>query len=153
MKQIERFIKTACMYTVAILFFFYVFAVSSGFDQTAIGFGRFALILLFGAIIALAEYIFLIKISRVYTVLLHYCILLFAFIIVFIASGVLGTAGAKIFVSAIIFTVLYALAFVAVYFGKRGIAKLDAKLDKKLPASKKPQSTKAKSGYEPRFKN
>ncbi len=153
MKRIEGFIKTACMYTVAILFFFYVFAVSSGFDQTAIGFGRFALILLFGAIIALAEYIFLIKISRVYTVLLHYCILLFAFIIVFIASGVLGTAGAKIFISAIIFTVLYALTFVAVYFGKKGIAKLDAKLDKRLPVQAKNKNTKAKTVYEPKFKN
>ena len=153
MEQIEKFIKTACMYTVIILFFFYVFAVSNSFDETSIGFGRFALILLFGAIISLAEYIFAIKISRVFTVLLHYSVLLFAFIIVFLVSGVLGNAGSRIFVSAVIFTILYAFIFILVYFAKKGVAGLDEKLNKKIPSSKKGRGTKAKSSYEPKFKN
>ena len=152
MQRIEKFIKTACTYTVVILFFFYLFAVTNGFDETSIGFGRFGLVLLFGVVIALADFIFTMQISKLFTVLLHYCVLLFAFIVIFLASGVLGSAGSRIFISAIVFTILYAILFAAIYFGKKGVSKLDTKLNKKLPITKKTQKTAPKQNYEPKFK-
>ena len=152
MQRIGNFIKAACTYTVVILFFFYLFALTNGFDETSIGFGRFGLVLLFGAIISLADLIFTMKISRFFTVILHYCVLLFAFIVVFLVSGVLGSSGAKIFISAIVFTVLYAVLFTAIYFSKKGISKLDAKLNKKLPPVNKSQNPVQNQKYEPKFK-
>lgn len=152
MQRIEKFIKTACAYTVAILIFFYLFAVTNSFDETAIGFGRFGLILLFGIVIALADYIFTMKISKLYTVLLHYCVLLFAFIVIFLISGVLGDSGSRIFISAIVFTILYAVLFAAVYFFKKGVSKLDNGLNKNHPAKKKEQKPKQNQNYEPKFK-
>ena len=152
MQRIEKFIKSACTYTVLILLFFYLFAVTNSFDETSIGFGRFGLILLFGAVIALADFIFTMKISRLYTVLLHYCVLLFSFIVVFLVSGVLGDSGSRIFISAIVFTLLYAILFVAVYFCKKGVSKLDEGLNKKHPVAKKAQKPKQNQNYEPKFK-
>ena len=151
MKRIEGFLKSSCAYAVLILAFFYAFAAINDFGESGIGFGRFALICLFGAVIAAAEYIFLLRINRVITVVLHYCVLLFAFSMIFLVSGVIGNAGSKIFVALVIFTLFYAVLFTAVYFAKKWFSKLDVALDKKHPAEIK-QAKTPKSDYQPRFK-
>ena len=151
MKIIRDFLKGCCAYTVVILAFFYILAEANNFGEQGIPFGRFALIFLFGAITAAAEYIFLIKINRVISVALHYCVLLFSFSMIFIASGVLGSAGSKIFVAIIVFTLLYAALFAAIYFAKLGIKALDERIDRRLP-QKNEIKNKQKGSYQPRFK-
>ena len=151
MKRIEGFLKSSCAYTVVILAFFYAFAAANNFGGNGISFSRFALIFLFGAVIAAAEYIFLLKINRVISVILHYGVLLFAFSMIFLASGVIGNAGSKVFTVLVIFTLFYAFLFTAVYLVKRWLSKLDMELDEKRPAKAKVVK-KQKSEYQPKFK-
>ncbi len=145
MKLIENFLKTTCAYTVAILAAFYIFAITCEFPETSISFGRFSLLLLFGAAITLAGYLFRLKINKLVIILLHFSVLLFAFTIIFISSGILS-GGSNIFMSVILFAVLYFAVFAVVYFIKRGIGAADKKLDKRL-------SKKNASNYTPRFKD
>ena len=151
MKRLEDFLKSSCTYTVVILAFFYIFAATNNFGDHGISFGRFALITLFGAVVAAAEYLFLLKVNKLVSVALHYCVLLFAFSMIFVVSGVVGGAESKIFVALIVFTLFYAIIFLAFYFAKRGLAGLDSRLNKKMP-QKKTVKPEKKGEYQPRFK-
>lgn len=151
MKRLEGFLKNCCTYTVVILAIFYIFAATNNFGDKGISFGRFALITLFGAVVAAADHIFLLKVSKLVSVALHYCVLLFAFSMIFVVSGVVGSAGSKIFIALVIFTLFYVSLFLAVYFAKLGLARLESGLDKKIP-QKKTNKTEKKAEYQPRFK-
>ena len=138
-------------YAVLILFLFYLFTSISGFAEAKIGFGMFGLILLFSALISLANtLLYTKKLSRAARIIIHYASLLVAFSVIFIGSGNISTQGAAaIFSAVIIFTVLYAVVFVIAYFAKKGIAGLDCSLDKKRPSV--PDNSK-KSDYKPLYK-
>ena len=118
MKHIGDFFRNACAYTVVFLSFFYLVSLSDTITNGAISFGRFGLILAFGAIISAAGFLFKLKINRVYAVIIHYSALLVAFILLFVTTKVLSSNSSNTFVAIIAFSILYALLFVAVYFAK-----------------------------------
>lgn len=118
MKHIGDFFRNACAYTVVFLTFFYLVSLSDTVTNGAIPFGRFGLILAFGAIISAAGFLFRIKINKVYIVIIHYSALLLSFIVLFVTTKVLSSNSSSTFVAIIAFSILYALLFVAVYFAK-----------------------------------
>ena len=151
MKHIENFLKGACAYTVIILSLFYFMANAIGIKELSVSFGRYGLILLFGFIISAAGFLFkLDKIHRAFSLLAHYSVLLLAFCIIFITSGILAGGSSKIFVAIVIFTVFYTVISLSVYFAKKGIAALDRKIDKKSPQKNKHKET---TPYTSKFKN
>ena len=119
MKHIGDFLRNACAYTVAFLLFFYLIGLSDTVTNGDISFGRFGLVLAFGSLISLSNFLFRIRINRVYTVILHYAALLLSFVLLFVVTDVLSSNSASSFIAIVIFTVLYALIFTAVYFIKK----------------------------------
>ena len=151
MKHIENFFKGACAYTVIILSLFYIMANAIGVEELSVSFGRYALILLLGAFISAAGFLFkLDKIHRAFSLIAHYSVLLLTFCIIFITSGILSGGSSRIFVAVVIFTVFYAVISLAVYFSKKGVAALDRRIDKKAPQKSK---KKENQPYTSKFKN
>ncbi len=148
MKKIEKFIKTACTYTVLMLVVLYLFALIMKLTDNGISFGKFALVLAFGVVLTGAEHIYKIKsIGKIWQTVLHYCILLFSFTVIFTWSKMLGKES-DIFASFFVFTFLYFLAF-----GMIVLIKYLIKLSNKKGKSHSPTSAKPKSTYKPRFDN
>ena len=146
-------------YTILIMTFFYIFALSANLESTAIGVGKFFLILAFGMITAIAELIYeLLSLRKVFKCLIHYAILLAAFCIIFIAGDFFNITGpASVFVAITVFTLIYAVCVGIVYLVRRGVAGADKAIDSRInkgssdsgKASKKKQD---KNNYTPRFK-
>ena len=115
-------ISTCVICTLISVFFYFIAAivneVESLFDETAVTFRQFALILLFSLLVALANRLLAVqKLHIALRILIHYATLLAAFLVVFIAAGKLNVSGpASVFLAVMIFTVLYAVCFVAGYF-------------------------------------
>jgi len=132
---------SVCFYFVAA----FVNEVESLFDESAVTFRQFLLILLFSLLVALANRLLSFQGLHVtLRVAIHYATLLAAFLIVFIWAGKLKISGAASFFLAImIFTVLYAVFFLAAYFFLRFLGA--------LPTQKKAKEEE-KPVYRPRFK-
>jgi Na+-transporting NADH:ubiquinone oxidoreductase subunit NqrF len=71
---------------------------------------------------------------------------------VFVLSGVLGSASDKLFIAIIVFTLLYFLFFAVIYFAKKALFKLESHTAKKMPDRAVAKSTQ-KAQYRPRFKD
>lgn len=145
MRRINKIFLTGCGYSVLILSLFYAFAAISGFVSQAIAPGQFALILSFGLIISLAEFMYEeLKLRKIYKCLIHYAVLLVAFCLIFIVSGNISSQRpSAIFVSIIIYTLLYFIVWVIVHYVRKAIDHADDKLDAK--SATKSQKTKNKS--------
>lgn len=120
---VRKILVSTCVICTVISVFFFFFAaivneVESLFSETAITFRQFLLILLFSFLVALANR--LLSVQRLHIALritVHYATLLAAFLVVFIRAGNLKITGsASLFLSVMIFTVLYAVFFAASYF-------------------------------------
>ena len=133
MKKLENILLKGCGFTILILTLFYSFAAIGNPSKQNIGFATFAVILAFGILISFTTLLLDIKsISLGLRLLMHYASTLIAFCIVFITTGnLLLNTPAKIFSAVIIFSFLYAIIFLSVYFIKRIVNKLDRKLDEK----------------------
>ena len=140
---VRKILVSSCVICTVISVFFYFIAaivneVESLFDESAVTFRQFLLILLFSFLVALANR--LLSVSRLHValrVLIHYATLLSAFLVVFIWAGKLKIDGpAAVFLSIMIFTVLYVLFFLAAYFTLRFLGALPSQ---KKPAEKKPE--------------
>ena len=145
---IRKILVSTCVVATLISVFFYFLAaivnkVESLMDETAITFRQFLLILLFSLLVALANRLLSVKsLHAVLRVAIHYATLLAAFLVVFVAAGKLKISGpASVFLAVMIFTVLYAVFFVAGYFLSR--------LFRDAPDEKKKTDDAA---YRPRFK-
>ena len=80
MRRINKIFLTGCGYAILILSLFYIFAAVSQFVSQSIAPGQFVLILSFGFIISLAEFMYEeLKVKRIYKCLIHYGVLLVAF--------------------------------------------------------------------------
>ena len=140
MKRIQHLLLNACAYTVALLTVLYIFAELTDVKY-GISFGRFILVFAFGAVIAVASLILNSKsISKPMGIVIHYAVLLLAFIILFVVIGNISTGG-KIFAAIIIFSFFYALVFISLALINRAVKTADKKFDKKHP--KKPAKTPA----------
>ena len=148
MKTLEKLILKACAYAVLVTTLFFIFTMMTSFTEAAIKMETFMLILLFGALIAVADLIFGIKKLRMgLRVLIHYGALLLTFIVIFIISGNITVNGPGAVFSAIfIFTILYAVLFLLVYLFVRSIKAVDTRIEKRIP-KKEAEKPKYKSLY------
>ena len=143
MKHIGNFLRNTCTYTVVFLTFFYLISLSDAVTNGAILFGRFGLILAFSAIISASDFLFKLKVNKVFIVIMHYSLLLISFILLFVTTKILSSNTASEFVAIIVFSILYAIISLAVYFlnglfyGRYG--KKRAVLEMKKKAEYKPR--------------
>ena len=145
---IRKILTSTCVVcTVISVFFYFIAAVvnetESLFDESAVTFRQFLLILLFSFLIALANR--LLSVSRLHILLrvaIHYVTLLAAFLVVFIRAGKLKIEGSSaVFLSIMVFTVLYVAFFLIAYFTLRFLGA--------LPEAKKKEE---KTEYRSRFR-
>jgi hypothetical protein len=120
---VRKILVSSCVICTLISVFFYlVAAIVNGEDETlldpAINLRQFLLILLFSLLVALANRLLSFqKLHIALRIAIHYATLLAAFLVVFVAAGKLKISGpSSVFLSVMIFTVLYAVCFVAGYF-------------------------------------
>lgn len=151
MRRINKLFLTGCGYAVLILTLFYIFAVVSKFVTQTIAPGQFALIVLFSFVISFAEFMYeILKVKKIYKMLIHYAVLLTVFYIVFVISGNISVQRpAAPFVAVIIFTILYFAIWIIVHFVRKGINKADDKLESKIKTKEKSQKSKEK--YKPLY--
>ncbi len=133
MRKFEKFFLRGAGYTLLILSLYYLFAIIASPTNAFVSGGRFLLILVFGFITALAEFIYSIFTVKFWLkALLHYAILLATFILIFIPLlGIESNGPASVIAWVVIFSVLYALCCVAVHFIKKGINKVDDAIETK----------------------
>lgn len=156
MKDIERLFLFGAGYTTLILSIYYAFAaITTG--TTTVSVGRFFLILLFGFIIAGAEFAYkTFNFKRVLKCLVHYCILLLAFCLIFILGGFFeANSPSAVFAAVIIFTAFYFLLFAVVYFVRKGIARSDEALEsrRKKNSVVSKATKKQEEEYTPRYQS
>ena len=147
MRRIHKMFLSGCGYAILILILFYAFAAMSGFNSQSIAFGQFALILTFGFIISLAEFMYEeLKVKKLLKCLIHYGVLLMAFYVIFILSGnIAANRAGAVFVAVIIYTALYFILYVIVHFTRRAINRADDHLDRKT--AQKSAAANKKSTY------
>ena len=152
MRRINKIFLTGCGYAILILSLFYIFAAVSQFVSQSIAPGQFVLILSFGFIISLAEFMYEeLKVKRIYKCLIHYGVLLVAFCTIFIASGKISAQKpSAAFVAIILYTILYFTVWAIVHFVRKGIALADDKLDAKSTSKQNDKTTK-KGTYKPLY--
>ena len=134
-------VSTCVICTVISVVFYFIAAivneVESLFNETAVTFRQFLLILLFSFLVALANR--LLSVPRLHIALriaIHYATLLAAFLVVFIRAGNLKISGAStVFLSIMIFTVLYLAFFLASYFTLRFLGALPKRKEEEKPAA------------------
>ena len=138
MKRINKIFLTGCGYAILILTMFYVFAAVSQFVSQSIAPGQFALILFFGFLISLAEFMYeQLKLKKALKCLIHYGVLLVAFCLIFVVSGKISAQRpAAVFASIVIYTALYFVIYAVVHFVRRAIDGADSMLDKKTEANR-----------------
>jgi hypothetical protein len=126
---------------------FYIFASVSQFVSKAIAPDQFALILAFGFVISLAEFMYEeLKLKKVLKCIIHYCVLLVAFCLIFIVSGnISNQRPSAVFGAIVVYTILYFTVFAVIHFARLMISKADDKLDEKQ-LSKKNKHTKNEKG-------
>ena len=145
MRRIHKLFLVGCGYAILILTLFYAYAAISDFISPAIAPGQFALILASGLIISLAEFMYEeLKLKKMLKCIIHYCVLLVSFCLIFIISGKISTKRpAAVFIAIMLYTLLYFLIFAIVHFSRKAINKMDDKLESKKASKDK----KAKKSY------
>ena len=144
MKRLEKTLLAGCGYTVLILTLFYAFAAISEFTSAAITLPRYLLIVSFGFIIALAELMYKsLNLKNWLRGLIHYGVLLTAFIAIFIVSGNIKSGRASaVFAAIVIFTMLYFAFWGVIHLVKKTIMIADERLDARSPKIKEAKTTK-----------
>ena len=150
MKKAERFLLHTCAYTVLFCALFLGFMAISGFSEASLNIGKFFLILLFSFLISVAGVILGIKNWHLaLRIAIHYTVLLAAFFVVFVISGNIKAGGAgPIFSAIVVFSFLYLVVSLIVYFAKKSVRAVDKKLEKRGVKS----SSNKSSSYTPRYK-
>lgn len=145
MKQLEKFISHACIYTVFISLVWCSF--SSVVNMSGISLSSYLLILSFSLILSSAEHIFsLDRLHKVLQYLLHYTVLCIAFNVIFVALRKSDPdyefKPSMIFAAIFLFSVIYGAFFFALVFIKKA-----------TKSGSKKDSLDAKSNaYKSRFK-
>lgn len=150
MKRLERTLLAGCGYTVLILTLFYAFAAVSKFTSAAITFPTYLLIAGFGFIISFAELMYnSLQLKNWIRGLIHYGVLLTAFIAIFIISGNIKSGRASaIFAAIILFTMLYFAFWGVTSLIKKTVNYADDRLGSRAPKIK---AEKPKNEYKPLY--
>ena len=149
MRRINKMFLSGCGYTVLILSLFYAFAAISESAADAIAPGQFALILGFGFIISLAEFMYeMLNVRKIYKCLIHYFVLLAAFCLIFIVAGNISSQKpSAIFVAIVLYTISYFTIYVLVRLIRMSINCADDKLDRKTSKVKENKEASKKGTY------
>lgn len=149
MRRIHKIFLSGCGYAILILTLFYAFAAMFKFIPPEVAPKQFLLILLFGLVISLAEFMYeQFKIKTLFKCLIHYGVLFIAFCVIFVILGKISTQKSSvIFIALIIYTFLYFLIWTIVHFTRKLIDHFDNQLTKKTKAAKKPVKKGYKSLY------
>ena len=152
MRRINRIFLTGCGYAVLILSLFYAFAAISKFVSQSIAPRQFILIVSFGFIISLAEFMYEeLKIKKALKCLIHYAVLLLAFCLIFIVSGKISAQKpSAVFVAVVLYTILYFTVWSIVHFVRKAINCADDKLDAKKEKIKSEKKNN-KEAYKPLY--
>lgn len=144
MRRIHKIFLTGCGYAILILSMFYAFAAISDFISTSIPPKQYLLILSFGFVISIAEFIYEeLKIRKIYKGLIHYLLLLLAFCLIFILGGNISSQkNAAVFIAITLYTIFYFVMWAIVHFTRKAINKADDALDKKTGSSKNAKAAK-----------
>ena len=153
MRRINKIFLTGCGYAVLILSLFYAFAAISKFVSQAIAPGQFILIVSFGFIISLAEFMYEeLNLKKTLKCLIHYAVLLVAFCLIFIVSGnISAQKPSAIFVAIILYTILYFVVWAIVHYVRKAIDCADDKLDAKKKTLKTDKKINNKGKYKPLY--
>ena len=145
MRRIHKIFLTGCGYAVLILSMFYAFAAITQFTAPAIAPKEFTLILTFGFVIALAEFMYeQLKLKTVFKCLIHYGVLFVAFCLIFVVAGnIKSQKPSTIFTALILYTFMYFFTWTIIHFVRKAINCADDK----LAAKTKPAANKTKKGY------
>ncbi len=115
MNHFRRIFTEACIFCTLITLVFFFFAalineVENTFGDVGLSLARYLLIVLFSFLIAGANRLFCAKgLHLALRFVLHYALLLTAFLVIFIAAGNIKISGsASVFVAIVVFTVFYA---------------------------------------------
>ena len=147
MKQTEKFISHACMYTVFISIAFYIFSNFVNSKGLSMTFSRFITILAFSMVTSSMEFVFSVtKFPTAVKYLIHYATLCVAFNVVFFTIRKASTdfvfSASTVFAATILFTFGYAFVILSSIFVRKLIGKSEKEAKKKS----------APSSYTPRFK-
>ena len=148
MNALKQFLLKASAYTVLILSVFYVFGAFSGITEHGISWHKYLLILGYGLLISAAEAISaMLTKHRVLANIINYTVLLSGFLIIFVLSTkTTGSIATKIFIAIALFTVLYVLARLCIFFIKKATDRAD-KGKKQFKSSTKDKAPKYRSLY------
>ena len=133
MKKIERLIERACGFTVLMALLIYLLGAFAGIQENGITLASFALILLFGIIISVANLVLTYDRFPIWLrICIHFSVLMLTFCIVFIGSGrITNTTQGSYFAAVIIFTFLYAVIATVTFLIKKLIQRADKAVDKR----------------------
>ena len=147
MKQTEKFISHACMYTVFISIAFYIFSNFVNSKGLSMTFSIFITILAFSMVTSSMEFVFSVtKFPTAVKYLVQYATLCVAFNVVFFTIRKASTdfvfSASTVFAATILFTFGYAFVILSSIFVRKLIGKSEKEAKKKS----------APSSYTPRFK-
>lgn len=151
MKKLESILLHSCAYTVLIATLFFAIAGIMDVHDAKFGFLDFLLIFLFSVVITFANMVLKYeKLNLLLRFIIHYLALLIVFCIVFFNIGnMTATGAAKVFITVIIFTLLYVIIAIITWLAKKSVKKIDKTIQSKAPKTAKQKSNE----YQPRFKN
>ncbi len=122
--KITKLLYHSFVYSAAITVAFFIFGYITGVQEPKLSLSRFLVILLFGAIISGAEFLFMIpKVPKVVCYILHYTALFIAFLVIFILINSSGITPSFVFAAVVIFTIIYAVITLAVFLLKKFVFK------------------------------
>ncbi len=133
MKRLEKLLERACGYAVLMLLLVYLLGAFVGIEDNGIGLGSFAIILLFGIVISVANLVLSYdKIAMWLRICVHFSALMLAFCTVFIGSGrITDDTQGSYFAAIVIFAFLYTVIALITFLAKKIIRKTDKALDKR----------------------
>ena len=151
MKKLESVLLFGCAYSILICAVFYAFAAISGFTDAEMSASRFFLIVLFGQVVSLAN--FVVRYAPWHVILkyaVHYLALFVSFFFVFIIGGKISVkGGAAIFSSLVVFTFFYIIFWLIAFVIKKAYSSINKKA---VSAGKSKKKITEKEQYVSRFK-
>ena len=116
MSYFSTFLRRSAVSATILTIVFYLFALATGFTTASMTFGRYASLLLYGAVIAGAEFLFSIqRLPCIIVRILHFSLLVSGFVLVFLVfSGIGSGTAARNFVLIFLFVIVYILTSFAI---------------------------------------
>lgn len=151
MSRIEKLILRGAGFTVLFMLIYFTLAAIMGFGGEGMSTGRFFLILLFGYILAMANFVFENAPIKIWLKrLCVYAISALAFFFIFVLGTAVGETGAKIFAAMVIFTAIYGIGLlVAILIGRTLVEYKPSGRKKSVKSEKKTD----KKPYKPLYKD